>query len=147
MKKSKWRPVALKILGISLGGFVGFNLSFLIAALIIMTLGPKGGMGGSVLGQTTFMVVIYLLFFGVNILRIPTWIKATVFTMPTMSTLVMIGVVGYSLGTIVVLTIGALYVGCVAAYILYRKWDWTYRYALAYVTLMALYVILAGVEI
>lgn len=147
MFKSKWMQIATKIIGITVGGFIGFNLSFLLAAFIIRLVSPNMGMGGNVWGRNLFIVVIYALFFGVKSLKIPTWIKATVFTMPTMSTLILIGIFGYQLSLPVVMALGTVY-SLLVTFILWRlKWDWTYFYALAYVSVLAAYVIMAGIDI
>ena len=137
----------LMILGISIGSFIGFNIAFMLAAFITLTVSRIIGPIGYSMGRLVFIVVIYLIFFGVKRLKIPTWIKATVFSMPMISTLILIGVYGYQLSLIIVLGIGLLFILCVAYYLYRNRWDWTYYYALSFVSVCAAYAILARIDI
>ena len=144
---NQWMKKILIMLGISVGSFIGFNISFMLAALIILTIGQITGPTGFGFGRIVYLIVIYLIFFGVKKLKIPTWIKATIFSMPIISTLILIGVYGYGLSIPVILGIGLMFVLSVAYYLYRNKWDWTYFYALSFVSVCAAYVIIAGVEI
>lgn len=137
----------LIMLGISVGSFIGFNIAFMLAAFITLTISRFTGPIGYSLGRIIFLIVIYLIFFIVYKLKIPTWIKATVFSMPMMSTLILIGVYGYGLSLPIIIGLDTVLVSFVG-YALYRyKWDWTYFYALSFVSVCAAYVILAGIDI
>lgn len=144
---NQWMKKILIMLGISVGSFIGFNISFMLAAFIILTIGRITGPTGFGLGQIVYLIVIYLIFFGVKKLKIPTWIKATIFSMPMISTLILIGVYGHGLSTPIILGIGLMFILSVAYYLYRNKWDWTYFYALTFVSVCAAYVIIAGVEI
>ena len=145
--KSPWMKKLLIMLGISVGSFIGFNVAFMLAAVITLGIGRISGPIGYSLGRFVFLIVIYLIFFGVYKLKIPTWIKATVFSMPMISTLILIGVYGYGLSMPIIIGLGTAFVSFVG-YSLYRyKWDWTYFYALSFVSVCAAYVIIAGIDI
>lgn len=145
--KSPWMKKLLIMLGISVGSFIGFNVAFMLAAVITLGIGRFSGPIGYSLGRFVFIIVIYLIFFGVKQLKIPTWIKATVFSMPMISTLILIGVYGYGLSMSIILGIGFIFVISVAYYLYRNKWDWTYFYALSFVSICAAYVIIAGIDI
>lgn len=145
--KSPWMKKLLIMLGISVGSFIGFNIAFMLAAVITLGIGRISGSIGYSLGRFVFLIVIYLKFFGVKQLKIPTWIKATVFSMPMISTLILIGVYGYGLSMPIIIGLGTAFVSFVG-YSLYRyKWDWTYFYALSFVSVCAAYVIITGIDI
>lgn len=137
----------LIMLGISVGSFIGFNIAFMLAAVITLGIARITGPIGYSLGRVVFLIIIYLLFFGVKKLKIPTWIKATVFSMPMISTLILIGVYGYGLSTPIIIGLGTGFVAFVGYYLYRNKWDWTYLYALSFVSICAAYVILTGIDI
>lgn len=145
--KNDWTKKLLIIIGITIGAFIGFNLSFMLAAVITLTVGRLTGPLGFTIGRFIYLAVIYLIFVITNQSKIPVWIKATIFTMPMISTLILIGVYGYGFEQWIVLGLGALFVSGVFYYLYRNKWDWTYYYALGFVTACAAYVIIAGIDI
>lgn len=145
--KNPWMKKVLIMLGISVGSFIGFNVAFMLAAVITLAIGRISGPIGYSLGRFVFLIVIYLIFFGAQKLKIPTWIKATVFSMPMISTLILIGVYGYGLSLPIIIGIRAGFVAFVGYYLYRYKWDWTYFYALSFVSVCAAYVMIAGIEI
>lgn len=145
--KNSFVKKLLIMLGISVGSFIGFNVAFMLAALITLSIARITGPIGYSLGRIVFLIVIYLIFFGVKRLKIPTWIKATVFSMPMISTLVLIGVYGYGLSVYIVLGLGLGFIVLVSYYLYHNRWDWTYFYALSFVSICAAYVIIAGIDI
>jgi len=145
--KNDWTKKLLSIIGITIGAFIGFNLSFMLAAVITLSVAKLTGPLGYTIGRLIFLVVIYLIFALTKQLKIPVWIKAAVFTMPMISSLIIIGVYGYGLAQWMVLGGGALFVLAVLYYLWRNKWDWTYYYALGFVSVVAAYVIIAGIDI
>lgn len=145
--KNDWTKKLLIMIGITIGAYIGFNLTFMLAAFITLSVGSLTGTFGYTIGRMIFIVVIYLIFAITKQLKIPVWIKATIFTMPMISTLILIGIYGYELDQWIVLGIGALFVSGVVYYLYRNKWDWTYYYALGFVTACATYVIIAGIDI
>lgn len=145
--KNSFIKKLLIMLGISVGSFIGFNVAFMLAALITLSIARITGPIGYSLGRIVFLIVIYLIFFGVKRLKIPTWIKATVFSMPMISTLVLIGVYGYGLSVYIVLGLGLGFIVLVSYYLYHNRWDWTYFYAFSFVSICAAYVIIAGIDI
>jgi|GEM_PF-3436360 len=137
----------LIMLGISVGSFIGFNIAFMLAALITLSITRISGPIGYSLGRIVFIILIYLVFFGVKKLKIPTWIKATVFSMPMISTLILIGVYGYGLSMPIIIGLGTGFIAFVGYYMYRYKWDWTYFYALSFVSVCAAYIMLAGIDI
>ncbi|MDP3443925.1 MAG: hypothetical protein Q8T08_13800, partial [Ignavibacteria bacterium] len=78
----EWINKIFKMIGISVGSFIVFNVSFMLAAWITLALARLIGPLGFSIGRLIYLVLIYIIFFGVKTLKIPTWIKAVVFSMP-----------------------------------------------------------------
>jgi len=64
--KNSFIKKLLIMLGISVGSFIGFNVAFMLAALITLSIARFTGPIGNSLGRIVFLVVIYLIF---NIFR------------------------------------------------------------------------------
>lgn len=147
MMLSQWIKKILIMLGISVGSFIGFNVAFLLAAFMTLLVARFIGPIGHSIGRFIYLILVYTFFFIAKPLRTPTWFKAILFTIPIMSTLILIGVYGYGLSTPIILAIGAGFVGCWLYYMWLNKWDWTYFYAISFVSVCAAYVMIAGVDI
>ncbi len=145
--KNQWTKKILIMIGISVGSFIGFNIAFILAAFITLSIAQITGQIGYTVGRFVFLIIIYLIFFGVKRLHIPDWIKASVFSMPIISTLILIGVYGYGLSSYIVIGLGLLFTLSVTYFLYRNKWDWTYYYALSFVSICAAYVIIAGIDI
>lgn len=145
--KNQWTKKILIMIGISVGSFIGFNIAFILAAFITLSIAQITGQIGYTVGRFVFLIIIYLVFFGVKRLHIPDWIKASVFSMPIISTLILIGVYGYGLSSYIVIGLGLLFTLSVTYFLYRNKWDWTYYYALSFVSICAAYVIIAGIDI
>lgn len=145
--KNQWTEKILIMIGISVGSFIGFNIAFILAAFITLSIAQITGQIGYTVGRFVFLIIIYLVFFGVKRLHIPDWIKASVFSMPIISTLILIGVYGYGLSSYIVIGLGLLFTLSVTYFLYRNKWDWTYYYALSFVSICAAYVIIAGIDI
>ena len=145
--KNQWTKKILIMIGISVGSFIGFNIAFILAAFITLSIAQITGQIGYTVGRFVFLIIIYLVFFGVKRLHIPDWIKASVFSMPIISTLILIGVYGYGLSSYIVIGLGLLFTLSVTYFLYRNKWDWTYFYALSFVSICAADVIIAGIDI
>ena len=145
--KNPWVKKILIMLAISIVSFIGFNLAFMLAAVITLGIARFTGPNSYTIGRLIYLVVIYLIFFLVKGLKIPTWIKACIFSLPVVSTLVLIGVYGYGLAMPIIFGIGLVYIAAVAYYLYRTKSDWTYYYALSFVSICIAYVMLAGIDI
>jgi len=142
-----WVNKVFIMIGISVGSFIGFNVSFMLAAWITLALAQFIGPLGFSIGRLIYLVLIYIVFYVVKTLKIPTWIKAIVFSMPMISSLILIGVYGYGLSTPIIIGLCTAFVSFWAFYLWKSKWDWTYLYALTFVSTCAAYVFIAGIDI
>lgn len=137
----------LMIIGISVGSFIGFNVAFIFAAFITLLITRFTGEIGFSFGRIIYLILIYGLFFLTKPLRTPNWFKAILFSMPIMSTLILIGLCGYGLPVPLILFMGGLFVGAWGFYLWKHQWNWTFTYALIFVSVCASYVLFAGIEI
>jgi hypothetical protein len=98
-------------------------------------------------GESYFVILLYGISWFVFRSKLNDLVKATYLTMPLMVTLVMIGIFAFQLTELVVYLLGAIVVAAVLYYIYKKKLSWLYYFATGYVVLVALYVMLAGIEI
>jgi hypothetical protein len=143
----EWINKIIIMIGISVGSFIGFYVSFMLAAWITLVLAQFIGPLGYSIGRLIYLVLIYIVFFVVKTLKIPTWIKAIVFSMPMVSSLILIGIYGYGLSTPIIIGLSTAFVSFWAFYLWKSKWDWTYLYALTFVSVCVAYVYIAGIDI
>lgn len=132
---------ALVIIG---GGFILFNGAFMLAALVINS---TAGLFGRELGSLLFLGLILLIFGGVAISKFNDTIKATFFTMPLMTILVMIGIWFYQRPLWVPIGVSALVLSLATGFVYFKKLGWQYYFAIVYVAVLGLYIVLMGVEI
>lgn len=137
---------------IIVGGFVLFNLAFMLAAALVLGLNALLRLGLNAQPPTVYslLVFIVLLMVGTYFVFRSQWddlIKATFLTMPLMSLFVVLGVALYQLPQFVLFALGAGIVGALCVTFYLRKMPWLYYFAVAYVAALALWIVLAGIEI
>ncbi len=152
MKLKPWQKNVLSALVIMGVGFLLFNAAFLLAAGVYYVMAMLAGaseMGPYIYGSfhRVFLVLILLLSLLILRLKLPDLFKATFLTMPLMVVLVELGIQLYGKPQWMTLLIGAVIVGVVLFFLYVKKLPWLYYFATLYVTVLALYVALAGIEI
>lgn len=108
---------ALIIIG---GGFILFNGAFLLAALVINS---TAGLIGRELASLLFLLLILFIFGGIAISKFNDTIKATFFTMPLMTILVLIGIWLYDRPQWIPIGVSALVLSLATGFIHYKKMD------------------------
>lgn len=149
MKEKTWVKPVLSMACIVVGGFILFNVAFMLAALMMGTLARFDGTQGipPAYGRIIFVLLILLISWFLLRSKLNDLIKATYLTMPLMIVLVMIGIFSFQLSQWVVYILGGIVVAAVLYFIYLKKLSWLYYFATGYVVAVALFVMIAGIDI
>jgi len=151
MKLKPYQKNILSALVIIIGGFILFNIAFLLAALVInatmRVLGMAQHEAPSMVGRVLFLILIILSSWFVFRSKLKDLIKATFLTMPLMVVLVMAGISLYQQAKWMVAGTGAVIIFAVLYYLYKKKLSWLYYFSTLYVAVVALCVMLFNVEI
>jgi len=148
MKLNNWQKNALSVIVIAVVGFILFNVAFLLAAIVINGIGMlTGGRQPTFVGFGVYFLLLLLLSWLVFRSKLSHLVKATYLTMPLMAVLIMEGVILYQQPQWMPLTFGAVICGAILFYIYRKKLPWFYYFSVLYVAALALYVVIAGIEI
>lgn len=151
MKLKPWQKNALSALTIVLGGFVLFNLAFLLASFVIISsmriMGMPQDAAPPFLSKVLYLILILLISFGIFKSKLNTLVKATFLTMPLMVLHVLIGLTLYPQSQLLIALIGALILIAVLFYLYKRKLSWQYYFATFYVAILGLCIMLFRIQI
>lgn len=151
MKLKPYQKNILSILVIVVGGFILFNLAFLLTAFVTNAVISFSGMrqSGSVhiIGRGLSVLLILLISWATLRSRLNDTIKATFLTMPLMVILVTIGISLYQQPKWIIAGIGAVIICVVILYLHKKKLSWLYYFSAFYVAAIALYVLISGMDI
>ena len=146
-----WQKNILSALVIIAGGFILFNLAFILAALVInatiSVLGMPQNEAPHIIGRVVYLLLIFLISWFVLRSRLNGTIKATFLTMPLMVILVLTGISLYQQSKWIITGIGALIICMVILYLHKKKLSWLYYFSAFYVSALALYILLSGMDI
>ena len=138
------------------GGFVLFNLAFVLYALVVSL--PQILSGETIewvasalpviLGTTGLSLLIGLAVWYLVDKRLrKDAILASLLTVPLMAILVFIGIVLYGQSDVVIAAIGALVILPLLAYCLWKKVPWVYTLAVLYVGILGVVIMVIDVQI
>lgn len=149
MKGKTWVKPALSMVCIIVGGFILFNVAFMLVALVMKALAYMDGAQGMppAYGRIIVVLLIFVISWFIFRSKLNDLIKATYLTMPLMVILVMIGIYSFQLSQLVVYVLGGIVVAALLYYIYKKKLSWLYYFATAYVVAVALFVMITGIEI
>ena len=155
MQLKTWQKQILSAIVVLAGGFVLFNLAFMLAAavsqiyrLAVRLFGGQDTMAFESRGwQYIYLVIVLLISWFVLRSKWPDLVKATYLTMPLMIVLIIIGIWLYEQPQWLPIGIGAIIVGAVVVYLYVKKQSWLYYLAAAYTGLLALFIVLTGIDI
>ena len=85
--KNPWVKKILIMLAISIVSFIGFNLAFMLAAVISLGIARFTGPNSYSIGRLIYLVVIYLIFFLVKGLKIDIFVKYLLILLDTIVTI------------------------------------------------------------
>ena len=151
MKLKPHQKSILSILVIVVGGFILFNLAFLLTALVTNFMVSFSGMRQSgsfhIIGRGLSVLLILLISWAAFRSRLNDTVKATFLTMPLMVILVIVGIILYQQSKWITAGIGAAIICVVILYLYKKKLSWLYYFSAFYVAALALYVLLSGMDI
>jgi len=151
MERKLYQKNILSVLVIIVGGFILFNLAFLLAAFVINTtirvLGMAQNEAPPIVGRVLYLLLIFLISWLVFRSRLNDIIKATFLTMPLMVILVMVGISLYQQSKWMIAGMGAVIICAVLSYFYKKKLSWLYYFSTFYVVVLALCVMLFNVQI
>lgn len=149
MKISGSMKKVLEILFIVLAGFVLFNVAFIMAALVIQGLGflSQSETQNPRLGMMIFGLILLGLSWFILRSRLSTLVKATYFTMPLMSMIVVLGVLMNGLQLWMILACEGLLIGVVFGFIRMKRLAWEYHFATLYCTVIGISIIIFNIQI
>ena len=151
MKLKSWQKNILSIVIIIVGGFILFNLAFILTALVVratmLVMGVPENMAPPSIGRYITVFLIFIMSYIVFCSRVNDTIKATFLTMPLMVTLVMIGLSLYGQSKFLIYGAGALVIFVVVFFLYKKKLPWLYYFSTFYVAALGLYIMISGIDI
>ncbi|MFA7673471.1 MAG: hypothetical protein WCY62_06425 [Clostridia bacterium] len=155
MKLKTWQKNVLSAVVIVAGGFLLWNIAFLMAygvMLLYNTIRGPVSQTDAIINEMVwkyiFAALVLLISSAVFLpKKIPALIKATYLTMPLMSVLIIIGIGFYEYSKWIPISIGAVIIAGTAFFIYMRKLPWLYYFATAYTGIVALIVVLFDIQI
>lgn len=145
------KKYALPIVVIAGGGFLLWNLAFLLMAgvafleRLVFRTGEMGATYGVARGVYLFLVL--LITFLIFRTKLPDCVKAMVMTVPLISVLVLLGIKTYMYSAWVSLSVGGCFLLLVAFLLYLTKAKWMYYFATAYVGIVGLAIVIFQIEI
>jgi len=137
---------------IIVGGFALFNIAFLLAAIIANGINLLLHLRSDFQLPTIYSILFFLLLLLVASYfifrsKLDDLIKATFLTMPLMSLMIAIGVLLYEQPEYMPISIGAFIIAALSGFFYIKKMPWMYYFAELYVAALALFIVLAGIDI
>ncbi len=151
MNLKPWLKNIMSMVVVAVGGFILFNLAFILMASLAniadLLLKRPQNMAPSLAARAVFLVLLLAASWFVFRSKWSDTLKAAFMTLPLMVALVMLGMTLHGQPDVTVLGAGALIIGAVLLWLIRKKLPWIYYFALGYVTALALYVMLARIDI
>jgi hypothetical protein len=133
---------------IVVAGFLLFNIAFMLAALVINGVSRLAGtQEPSYYGVGIYIIIILIISWFVFRSRFNDLTKATFLTMPLMVILITGGISLYQHSKWLIAGIGALFISAVLFYLYKMKLSRLYYFAVIYVAILALCVMIFDVQI
>lgn len=150
-----WQKNVLSVIVIVAGGFLLFNLAFLLLAVTVHTcriaVTLLGGYSvedmNPMFCRYVYVMVILLISIFIFKSKLSTLIKATYLTTPLMVILILIGLLFYHQPQWLSIIVGAAIVLATIFFFYKKKLTWQYYIATIYTAALALYVLFSGIDI
>jgi len=151
MKLKTYQKNTLSLLAVAAGGFILFNLAFILAAFVInatmSVLGTAQNEAPPVVGRVLYLLLIFLISWFVFRSRLNEIIKAAFLAMLLMVIIVMAGLSLYQQSKWIAIGIGAVIICAVLSYLHKKKLSWLYYFSAFYVAILGLCVMLFNIQI
>lgn len=146
MLKKTLAPIvsALTVLG---GGFILFNLAFLIVALMVPDNWKLQGLLVTAGYALAAIVLFVLLKWALDKQAFKHTLWATLLTLPLMTVLVLIGIALYGQSDLVIFAVGAVVLIPVYVILIRKKLPWVYWLAVVYITVLGLIIGMFDIQI
>lgn len=138
------------------GGFLLFNLGFLVFALIVnfsmlFMKQPESAAPSIISRLMGYLVIVGLSYLGLRLIRGDSQIKhtlrATIITLPLMAFLIGIGIYLYGQSDFFILAVSGVVILLVLLYLYLKKLPWMYWFAVLYVSLLGALVMIMDIDI
>lgn len=151
MKANPIKKYALPAGIIVVGGFILFNLAFILTALVVnLLLAVEGNPESSILHIVGRLLALLLILVIIGLIlrtRINHTVKATFMTMPLMTILVLLGITFYGQPLWVLYGVGAAIILAVLFFLYKRKLPWVYYFATLFVAALGIFIMATGMDI
>ncbi|MPM91419.1 hypothetical protein SDC9_138548 [bioreactor metagenome] len=151
MRLKPYQKNILSALAVMAGGFILFNVVFLLAALVInasmRVMGMPMNQAPHIISRVLYLILICLISWFVFRSRLNNVIKATYLTMPLMVILVTAGLSLYQQPKWMVAIIGAVLICALIYYFHKKKLSWLYYFSVFYVAAVAFCVMIFNIDI
>jgi len=151
MKLKQYQKNLVSALIIVIGGFVLFNLAFILAALTInitiSILGIAENEAPPLISRLVYVILIIIIFWFVFRSRLSDTMKATFLTMPLMVILVATGIAFYQQSKWIIGGISGVIISLVLLYLYKKRLSWVYYFATVYVAILAGCILLFNIQI
>lgn len=141
--------IAFHVVAIVVGGFILFNLGFLLAAVVIrgtqILLGPT--LGSPAIGRYVFLAVMGLISWFVFKSKLPTIAKATFMSLPLITLLLMIGISFFGTPLWLTIALDATVIGVVLFNLKQNHYPWQYYFSTGYVAILMVIIGITGMDI
>lgn len=146
-----WHKNVLSLFVIVIGGFILFNVAFILAAFVInacisiMEISPDSA--PPFIGKAIYLIIIANISLFVFKSKLSTLVKATYLTVPLMVVQVFIGIVLYEQSKFIIAAIAALMISAVILYMYKKKLSWQYYFATLYVAVLGICIMVFNIQI
>lgn len=146
-----WHKNVLSLFVIVIGGFILFNVAFILAAFVInacisiMEISPDSA--PPFIGKAIYLIIIAIISLFVFKSKLSTLVKATYLTVPLMVVQVFIGIVLYEQSKFIIAAIAALMISAVILYMYKKKLSWQYYFATLYVAVLGICIMVFNIQI
>lgn len=139
----------LQALFIMLIGFLLFNLAFILVAAILsgISMITHDPAQNNTLGFMIFMILLIVMTWFIFQTKLSVLLKASFFTMPVMSVIVMVGVLLFGQERWVLFGVEGFIIGLILYFLRLKRLSWQYTFALAYCVLLGIIISLFNVQI
>ena len=155
MQIKTWQKNILSAMTIAAGGFILFNIAFILAAVtrqacnlfVRLFAGNNDFAINPIFWRYGFALIVLCISWFVFKSKLKTLVKATYLTMPLMVLLILQGIRFYGQPRWIPIGVGAFVLGALIFYLSKKRLSWQYYFATIYTGILALFVMLAGIDI
>jgi len=146
-----WHKNVLSAVAIVIGGFILFNIAFILASLVIKAtiniMRLPLDSAPPFISIVVFALLIAIISYYIFKSKLNTIVKAAYFTLPLMVVQLSLGIVLYQQSKLLIAVIGALIIAALLMYFYKKKLSWQYYFATLYVAVLGLIIMAFNIQI